>query len=160
MCQLCLRSILRFGSQCNKEPRIFMVITCLQNVFHPRFFHSKSTDDEASFWSVFSCFAHRGEAMTMISWSSESESTFRIFSQLWKRRTLCSAASGTLYYLVGMLEVTNSAWKKKLRSTTGKHFHLEPPLITKVARNQNPMAHCIYMKMHLENKNVCNGFIW
>ena len=122
----------------------------LQNVFHPRFFHSKSTYDEASFWSVFSCFAHRREAMTMISWSSESESTFRIFSQLWKRRTQCSAASGTLCYLVGMLEVTvvvvliQQCVKKKLRSTTGKHFHLEPPLITKVARNQNPMARCLW----------------
>ena len=144
MCQLCLRSILRFGSQCNKEPRIFMVITCLQNVFHPRFFHSKSTDDEASFWSVFSCFAHRGEAMTMISWSSESESTFRIFSQLWKRRTLFCCFWHTVLFSRNARSYCSSTYstvrEKKLRSTTGKHFHLEPPLITKVARNQNPMA--------------------
>ena len=70
------------------------------------------------------------------------------FFRSYGREEHCSAASGTLCYLVGMLEVTvvvliQQCVKKKLRSTTGKHFHLEPPLITKVARNQNPMAHCI-----------------
>ena len=148
MCQFCLRSILRFGSQCNKEPRIFMVITCCKTFFIPDFSILNLRTTKQVF-GQFSHALHTREAMTMISWSSESESTFRIFSQLWKRRTQCSAASGTLCYLVGMLEVTvvvliQQCVKKKLRSTTGKHFHLEPPLITKVARNQNPMAHCLW----------------